>query len=345
MNGNEIDLIRSKTPSSFVFRGKKYRISILSDTLIRFEYSENGTFNDYPTFFASNRSFGKPKIGVQEDENILVIKNDRFTLEYMKEKPFIGSKLSPEQNLRVTINDTNKMWYFNHPEVKNFGGSTFSLDDMKSSVTLDKGLFSIDGFASFDDSRTPVISQTGNIIAPNYKNIDTYLFVYSSEFGLGLRDYFNLTSLPPLIPRYALGVWWAKNESYNESDLLKLINNFSKYEIPFSALVLGEYSRANYNTNVSFSFNKNIFPNPKALSAYLHKNNIYLGTNIKTDGTISEQEENYSAFAAENKTGSNEVNVFNSEFMANFLNNIINPYINNGIDFLWVDDSIREHSL
>ena len=120
----EVDLTKSKTPSSNVFRGKTYRISILSDVLIRFEYSETGSFNDYPTFFASNRSFGKPKITVEEDNNVLIIKNDIFILEYNKEKPFIGSKLMPDQNLKVTIAGTEKIWYFNHPEVKNFKGTS-----------------------------------------------------------------------------------------------------------------------------------------------------------------------------------------------------------------------------
>ena len=221
------------------------------------------------------------------------------------------------------------MWYFHHPEVKNFGGSSFSLDDMKSSITLDKGLFSIDGFASFDDSRTPILDQNGGIISPNYDNIDTYLFIYCNDFGSGLRDYFNLTGLPPLIPRYALGVWWSKNESYTEQDLLKLINSFKKYEIPISTLVLGEYARNKFNnTDISFSFNKNIFPNPNALSNYLHKNNIYLGTNIKTEGVISNDEVNYNSFAELNKSGSNEVNVFNADFMKAFLKAIINPYLN-----------------
>ena len=224
----KIDLTKSKTPNAFVFKGKKYRISILSDSLIRFEYSETGSFNDYPTFFASNRSFGKPKFTVNEDNQILIIRNDRFVIEYHKERPYVGTKLNPEQNLKVMLNDTLKTWYFNIEEARNFGGTAFSLDNMKSSVTLDKGLFSIDGFASFDDSRTPILDQNGNIITPNYSNIDTYLFVYASDFGVGLRDYFNLTGLPPLIPRYALGVWWSKNESYGEEDILDLVNKFKK---------------------------------------------------------------------------------------------------------------------
>ena len=234
-----IDISKSKTPAAYVYKGNKYRISIISNSLIRFEYSETGSFNDYPTFFAANRSFGSPKVSVQEDNQLLIIKGEKFTLEYKKEKSFISGKLSLDQNLKVTINDTEKTWHFEHPEARNLKGSAYSLDNMSSSVTLDKGLFSLDGFTSFDDSRTPILDQNGNIIAPNYKNIDTYLFVYNSDFGVGLRDYFNLTTLPPLIPRYALGVWWAKNEKYNEEGIQKLVNSFKKNRIPFSILLLG----------------------------------------------------------------------------------------------------------
>ena len=81
-----IDITKSKTPNSCVFKGNKYRISILSDSLIRFEYSESGSFNDNPTIFAYNRSFNQPKITVEEDSQILIIKNDIFVLEYQKEK-------------------------------------------------------------------------------------------------------------------------------------------------------------------------------------------------------------------------------------------------------------------
>ena len=345
----KIDLMKSKTPSSFVYRGKNYRISILSDTLIRFEYSDTGSFNDYPTFFAQNRSFGKPKVNVVEDENILIIRNENFILEYKKDKNFVGSKLLPEQNLKVTITNTEKIWYFNHPEARNFRGTSYSLDDFDGSVNLDKGLFSLDGFTSVDDARTPILDQNGNILAPNYKNIDTYLFVYNDNFGVGLRDYFNLTGLPLLIPRYALGVWWNKNEEYNETNILDLVNSFKKHKIPFSVLLLGEYARSkNQYSDISFSFNKNIFPNPNALSSYLNKNGIYLGTNIRTDGIISVEEEHHNDFVKIYPTDSDKnipINVYNSNLMDAFLKGIINPYLNNGVDILWVDDNNRNNTL
>ena len=340
----KMNLAKSKTPSQFVFKGKKYRISILSDSLIRFEYSEHGTFNDYPTFFATNRSFGKPKVTVVEDNQILNIKSERFVIEYHKEKPYVGTKINPEQNLRVLLNDSLNTWYFNAVEAKNFGGTSYSLDDMKTSVSLDKGLFSLDGFASFDDSRTPILDEHGNILAPNYSNVDTYLFVYSSDFGIGLRDYFNLTGLPPLIPRYALGVWWSKNESYSEEDILHLVNKFKKHDIPISGLLLGPYARSkNPDTPVSFDMDKSIFPNPNALSKFLHNNNIYLGMSIITEGKVSANESGYNELV--NAGVGTDINVYNSQFMDAFLKNIVNPFLQKGIDFLLIDDKIKEHSL
>ena len=349
--GNEfkVNLTKSKTPSSYVYRGNKYRISIISNSLIRFEYSETGSFNDYPTFFATNRSFGTPRVSVEEDNQTLIIRSEKFILEYRKEKNFIGSKLIPDQNLKVTIADTERSWYFGHPEAKNLSGTAFSLDDMNGKVQLDRGLFSIDGFTSFDDSRTPILDQNGNILAPNYKNIDTYLFVYNNDFGVGLRDYFNLTTLPPLIPRYALGVWWAKNEKYTEEEIQKLVNSFKKNEIPFSILLLGNYARTkNKYSNLSFTFDKTIFPNPLALSNYLHKNHIFLGTNILTDVILSVEEAHHDDFVKIYPNDSDKnipINVYNSKLMDAFLKGIINPYLQSGVDFLWVDDKNKSSSL
>ena len=347
----KVDVSRCKTPQGFVYKGAKYRISILSNSLIRFEYSNTGSFNDYPTFFVSNRSFGHPKVEHDEDNEMLIIKNENFTIEYHKEKPFIGSKLLPDQFLKVTVTGTDKTWYFNHPEVRNLKGTAYSLDNGEKD--LSKGLFSLDGFVSFDDSRTPILNADGNVLAPNYKNIDTYLFIYNTNFGVGLRDYFNLTGLPPLLPRYALGVWWAKNEDYSEEDIQKLVNNFRRNEIPFSILLLGEYARVRNNrSDISFSIDREIFPNPRAMDKYLNKNNIYLGAHIKTEGILSSEEVNYNKFAQiykPDKEHENQkdipINVYNPNLMDAFLRGIINPFLKDGIDLLWIDDDNKENSL
>ena len=338
-----VDIKKAKTPSKYVFKGKKYRISIISDVLIRFEYSENGTFSDYPTLFAKNRSFAKPNIKVKEDENILVISNDIFMIEYTKEKPYIGTKVVPDSNLRVTINGTEKVWYFNHPEARNFGSSGYSLDNTKGRAKYEKGLFSIDGFVSIDDSKTPILTNYGNIISSNYKNVDTYLFIYNNDFSLGLKDYFNLTELPPLIPKYALGVWWYKNENYNERDILNLVNDFKNNNIPLSVIMLGDKSkRKTKDSNISFSLNRQLYPFINKLSEELHKNGIRIGLNIKTNGMISIEEDNYNNFIegyGKEKGKNVDLNIFDYKLSDSYMKNIINPILENGIDFFWIDDN------
>lgn len=342
-----VDISKSKTPNTCVFRGRKYRISILSDSLIRFEYNDEGKFNDYPTLFASNRSFSEPKLHVVEDNEIIEIKNDKFTIEYHKEKPYIGSSMVPDANLRVILNEGGKTWYFNHPEARNMKGTAYSLDGV-SSAPLGKGLFSLDGFSSIDDSKTPILNEAGNILLPAENIIDTYLFVYNNDFGVGLKDYFNLTSLPPLIPRYALGVWWAKNENYDEIGIKNLINTFKKNEIPFSVLLLGEYARTkNQYSDLSYSLDKNIFPNTVALSNFLHSNKIFFGLNIKTDGLLSIEEEHHNDFVSLYNVDSDKnipINVFDPAIMNGYLKGIVTPLLNKGIDMLWVDDNKPEHA-
>ena len=78
---------------------------------------------------------------------------------------------------------------------------------------LPKGLYSLDGFVSIDDSKNFVLDNENFI--KREETTDIYLFVYRSDLGLCLQDYFNLTGYPPMIPRYALGCWWYKNDKYN----------------------------------------------------------------------------------------------------------------------------------
>ena len=49
-----------KVTDKTIFQGKTYRITVLSERLLRFEYNLNGQFLDLPTEFAVNRNFPNP---------------------------------------------------------------------------------------------------------------------------------------------------------------------------------------------------------------------------------------------------------------------------------------------
>ena len=219
--------------------GKRYRFTILTERLIRLEYNPNGLFEDRPTQKVIYRKFPKVNFQISQSELLLQIITSYFTLDYVKEKNFIGGKFSPGSNLRITLNQTDRVWYYNHPEARNFGGITYSLDNFQGSLKLEKGLYSTDGFAILDDSNSLILDINGNFCARQNKCLDIYIFMYKKDFGLCLRDYYKLTGYPMMIPRYALGTWWYKNTKYTNETLTNLLNNFKEEKIPLSSVILG----------------------------------------------------------------------------------------------------------
>ncbi len=330
-----------------VFQGKKYRITILSEVLIRFEYNEDGKFNDEPTVFAINRNFTSPNIVVKEDNKFINVTSKYFLLEYTKGKPFFASKVMPDTNLRVTLVGSEKMWYFGHPEVRNFRGTTYSLDGSLGKTGLKKGLYSADGFVSFDDSKNFVLKDN-NLVLENDKYIDTYLFAYKKDFGTALKSYYTLTGFPTLIPRYALGIWWNKNEIYSDHEIKSLVNKFKFNEIPFGVLLLNNWTSNFENQKLSFTFNNKLYNNPSEFINYLHQNKIFLGLNIDTQTGINKNEEEYievSKLLNKEIKGNIPINVLNSNIKNEFINKILRKFINIGVDFFWYDDNSKKDAL
>ena len=57
-----------------VYQGSKYRITVLTERLVRLEYSEQGIFEDRPSQLVLNRNFPSPKFMVKEDGKYIEIK-------------------------------------------------------------------------------------------------------------------------------------------------------------------------------------------------------------------------------------------------------------------------------
>ena len=86
----EFDYEASKALSSNVIKGIKYRITILTERLVRLEYNENGIFEDRPTELVWFRNTPKVNFKVREDSRYLEVSTNYFRLTYLKEKPFYG---------------------------------------------------------------------------------------------------------------------------------------------------------------------------------------------------------------------------------------------------------------
>ena len=223
-----------------IIQGKKYRFTLLTERLIRLEYNENGVFEDRPTSKVIFRKFPKVNFTVSQSEMILQMSTSYFTLAYVKEKPFKSGKLTPASNLKINLNNTDRSWYYQHPEARNYGGINYSLDNFQGRLKLGKGLYSTDGFATLDDSNSYIIDQNGNFLKRDNKGTDIYIFMYKKDLGLCLQDYYQLTGYPMLLPRYALGNWWFKNHAYTTKELDELLKKFNEENITISSILLGK---------------------------------------------------------------------------------------------------------
>ena len=247
-----------------IFQGKKYRITILTDRLVRFEYNDEGVFEDRPTALVWNRKFNVPQFEVKEDSKFLEITTKYFKISYVKEKNYSGGRLNATSNLKVELLNSDRFWYYGHPEVRNLGAPKQQLVNKRGKYEFGRALYSTEGFASIDDSESKIISENGVFIDRPSQTIDTYVFMYLNDYQLCLQDYYELTGYPALIPRYALGNWWSRNESYNDETLKDLIDQFDYQEIPISIVLLNEEWHLNSydkkkNLKTGFTFNKENF--------------------------------------------------------------------------------------
>ena len=339
------DMNKNITNPQVVFKGDNYRISILSERLVRLEYSIDGKFSDAPTILVKNRNFSVPEFKVEQDDKYLVINTKYFMLQYIKNKPFVGPKFAPDSNLKVSLLNTDKVWFYGQAEARNFKGGAISLDNYTGKVNLDKGLYSTDGFVSIDDSNNLEIDSNGFLEKPNAQKVDIYLFMYKRDFGLCLRDYFTLTGYPPLIPRYALGTWWNREKIYSFSDTKELINTFNRYQIPLNVLLLSEYwhlkDKENYALyKTGFTFDPSLFPNPQEFIDYMHENNVYVGLNFDPSEGILKGELEYDNVARTlgiTDTSTIPFNVLDRTLMNAYTNYLINTFLNLGLDIFWLD--------
>ncbi len=332
--GEHFNVIQDKSINQdCVFKGAKYRFTVLSKGLIRIEYNENGFFNDELTKNVINRNFMKPEFSVKEDKNYLEIKSDHFHLTYQKEKDATKGK-----NLKIKLGNKENFWVYNHIEAKNY--PTFT--DLKNQT---KSLYSFDGFVTIDDTNSEILKENGTYEPRNNTGIDIYLFVYLNNFQSCLFDYFSLTGFPPLIPRFTFGNWWNKNEAYNDTELKQLIDNFEVNKIPLSVVLLDKdwhvrkHDKKNH-LKTGFTFDKDLFTSPSGMINYMHQKNLRVGLSVNpTEGfhEIDESFEKAKNYLEVDEKGIIPYNVLDPKWVDVYLKLFIHPLDALGVDFYFVD--------
>ena len=344
----EVDYTKAVSDKKAVVQGTNYRITVVTERVVRLEFSPNGQFNDRPTQLIKKRNVGLPDFSVRQDSTIAEITTKYFSLSYIKGQPFVGTKVDPMRNLKITLlsreRDRNKDWYVGHPEARNMLGNMVSID-VDTPPILQKGLYSLDGFVSIDDSYSKIIMEDGTLAPPIPNHLDIYVFMYDRDFRQALFDYFKMTGAPSLIPRYALGNWWSRNITYNDESVNSLIRNFERKKIPISVMLfdhdwhfrdVGDYKKL----KTGYTFNPELFPDPKKTIGELHKRGIRVGLCVNPTNGIYPHEQYYKQ-AAEylQVTGSSIIDFdpLNPKLLDVLFKMFLHPLEALGVDFFWND--------
>jgi hypothetical protein len=334
-----------------VVQGPGYRFSVLTDRLIRMEWSDQDTFVDLPSQLVQRRGFPAPDFSVRDGERSLEIWTEFLHLRYDK-RPFSPGGLSVNMR-RPVLDDHRSSWrYASGHDVPgghgNLGGTARTLDDVDGACELDLGLFSTHGYAVVDDSDSVLLTEDGWVQPRQRTQPDLYLFGYGSDYRAGLRDFFRLTGPSPLVPRVALGNWWSRFHRYTADDYLELMDRFEAAGVPFSVAVLDmdwhpvDIDPSLGNGWTGYTWDTELFPDPAAFLAALHDRGMAVSLNVHPADGVRRHEAAYRDVARDlgvDPDSGLEIafDITSREFVESYFARLHHPHEDIGVDFWWID--------
>ena len=157
--------------------GRNYRITFLTERLVRLEYQSEGRFEDRPTTAVQCRNFPPVEVQVQRLPGRVEMDTAFLHLSY-DEKPFSpeGLCLSVKGGFSAYMSD----WRYGQP-LSTLGGTARTLDQADGEIPVGDGLISRNGFSVLDDSRSMVLREDGALRPRDYAEEDLYFFGYGHD--------------------------------------------------------------------------------------------------------------------------------------------------------------------
>lgn len=338
--------------------GLKYRFTILDTGLIRYEYAHDGVFEDRSSTFAINRNLPVPEFRVNDREQSLEIITDRFILQYNKQEFSINGL---NVLVRGNITDWHSKWrYSDHTDDGwQLGGTARTLDGADGRISVGPSFTSRNGFANLDDSHSMVFTDDQWISGrrPGHR-IDGYLFAFGLDYKAAAKAFFALSGSQPLLPRWSLGNWWSRYYDYTTKSYLALMDRFTAEKVPLSVAVIDmgwhwvedpRVAETGLSGWTGYSWNKNMFPDPKQFLDELHKRNLRATLNDHPADGIASFEDCYEQACKKLGRDSSSKDTIPFEaadksFLDTYFGIILGKLEEEGVDFWWVDWQQGEHS-
>ena len=316
------------------------RISIITNNIIRIEKSLNKHFVDLASQTVVNRDFCNVEWRSENNSKNITI--------YTSNHSFVISKKS----LKVVV-DGVKAKIGGKDNLK---GTVRTLDCTFGPVRLGNGIFSKKGVTLFDDSNTLLIKEDGTITQREKDTKDLYVFAFSKDFYLGLREFFSLTGYPPIMPKYVFGNWWSRYHAYTDKEYLDLMDKFKNNNVPITVATIdmdwhlvddvpNDVNYANKGQGkgwTGYTFNRKLFPDYKGFFKKLKQENLHITMNLHPKDGVRYFEAQYDDMAKANGIDPNtkktvEFDLTDPKFLTSYFDILHHPYEEDGVDFWWID--------
>ena len=340
-----------KTREEMVVKGEKYRISVLTERLIRLEYSKKGVFVDEKTQTIMNRDFETFRFRVEEKEDSLSIVTKYLRLIYDK-KEFSGEGL--KINVSGNFGTTSSVWHYGDKN-ESLKGTVRTLDTIDGATELGEGVVSKKLWSFIDDSKSMLLVDDDFVIREDEEAIDIYFFGYGLDYKEALRDFYKLSGATPLLPRYSLGNWWSRYYKYTDESYLELLERFKREDIPFNVAVLDMDWHitdvdSKYGTGwTGYTWNKEYFKEPEKFLKELHERGYKITLNVHPADGVRAFEDSYKEFAkfmGVNIKNEDPVlfDIADKKFREGYFKYVHHKLEKQGVDFWWIDWQQGENS-
>lgn len=319
------------------------RITYLTSRLIRVE---SGAFTDLASYTVWFRNFAAGKMQVTQQGKKILVETDDVIFTIKGNKPY-----------SVYFKDIKNTEIFS--KQKNLKGTRRTLDGTIGKASLEDGFITENGAYLLDDSSTILVNDKGNFVARENNSRDYYAFAYGKNYRETIKAFYKISSPAPLIPRYALGVWWSRYHAYTQKEYLDLMARFKAEDIPLTVATVdmdwhwvkkedikgkfgADYKGCGSYGWTGYSWNTDLFPNYKDFFNKLKQDNLHITLNLHPADGVHSYEDMYkdmaNALGIDPKSKQKiDFKCGSDDFWNAYFDVLHKPYEKDGVDFWWID--------
>ncbi|MCH5316003.1 MAG: DUF5110 domain-containing protein [Eubacterium sp.] len=327
----------AKANDNQIFIGFGLRITYLTPRLIRVEKADSCTDLASYTVWFRNFEGGTFKVSAQGKKVIAETESAIFTIK--NSKPY-----------SVYFKDTKNTEIFS--KQKNLKGTRRTLDGTFGKVPLGDGFITKNGAYLLDDSDSMLLDEGGHFVPRKDGAVDYYAFAYGKNYRETIRAFYKISSPTPLIPRFALGVWWSRYHAYTQKEYFDLMARFKAEEIPLTVATVDmdwhwvhgieKKFGVKYGGWTGYSWNTELFPDYKEFFGKLKSDNLHITLNLHPADGVHSYEDMYEQMAKAvgiNPKSKEKVDFkcSSDDFWNAYFDILHKPYENDGVDFWWID--------